>query len=78
MKVIIAGGGIAGLATAIGLRRAGHHVNVSSPFTLGTVNTWADSCYVIGRCLNGQPFSAKLEQPSTSARTPPECFLTGA
>ncbi|GAM33425.1 salicylate hydroxylase [Talaromyces pinophilus] len=29
MKVIIAGGGIAGLATAIGLRRAGHHVNVS-------------------------------------------------
>ncbi|KUL86331.1 hypothetical protein ZTR_08623 [Talaromyces verruculosus] len=28
MKVIIAGGGIAGLATAIGLRRAGHHVNV--------------------------------------------------
>ncbi|KAH8690474.1 2-polyprenyl-6-methoxyphenol hydroxylase [Talaromyces proteolyticus] len=28
MKVIIAGGGIAGLATAIGLRRAGHQVKV--------------------------------------------------
>lgn len=29
MKVIIVGGGIAGLAAAIGLRRAGHKVQVN-------------------------------------------------
>lgn len=37
MKVIIVGGGIGGLATAIGLRRAGHHVKVRGKRVLSII-----------------------------------------
>jgi 2-polyprenyl-6-methoxyphenol hydroxylase-like FAD-dependent oxidoreductase len=79
MKVIVVGGGIGGLAAAIGLRRAGHEVKVRSiGMRTGSAkkpNSVTDDG--TPRSLNARPFSGRSVRLFTFVPMPPGFSCSG-